>query len=210
MAFCPSCGSRVVVSTVPQESGLPPPPPPSASPPPPPAVSPIPEGQERYEASANTDSRGSDSLAARNEEEESDRRESVSRSYASSRPSAGRTLGKIVAAIAVVILFLMLVPLPLPFNTTLQSYAVDVSRSQLASSNCVSVSGSWSTSNGGSVTFAIVNATGTVVYSADASSGSFSFGGFSGPYMAGAYSILPETVQVSGTCWDPVMNIGLP
>lgn len=126
------------------------------------------------------------------------------------RPNSGRSAGKIAAAVIVVFLLLLALPVPLPFGTTLAPNALNISYSQLGSSNCVSISGSWSTTDGGSVSFLIINSANSTMYSADASSGSFSFGGFDGPYVAGAYSLLPETVQVSGICWAPVLNIGLP
>ncbi len=133
----------------------------------------------------------------------------VAQSQPAEKSSAGRTAAKVVGVIVLILLLLALVPLPLQFSTTMQSYAVNPSYSTIAS-NCVSVSGSWSTSSGDSVTFAIENSAGTVLYTADAASGSFSFSGGSGPFVAGAYSLLPESVSVSGTCWWPVLNVGLP
>jgi hypothetical protein len=210
--FCPACGSRVVVSTVAggtNQSGTL-----SGSesmhdspedqpPPPPPADRVVPQDWE----TENHPPQNRTMFRQPDEPEEEDERYSA-RSSANSH--AGRTFAKVVIAIIVIVILLMVIPLPLPYNATLQSYALDVSRSQLASSSCVSISGSWSTNNGGSVTLGIIDSSGNSVYSADASSGSFSFSASNGPYMVGAYSLLPETVQVSGTCWGPLINVGLP
>jgi len=124
--------------------------------------------------------------------------------------SPARTAVIAVSAVVVLILVLMVIPLPLPFNATLQTNALNVGRSQIGSSSSVSLSGSWSTADGGSVTFAIESAGGTTVYSSDAASGSFSFNASDPPYTAAAYSLLPETVQISGTSWSPLIPIGLP
>jgi hypothetical protein len=133
------------------------------------------------------------------------------RAYPTQRKSsAARTFGKVIVAIVVIVVLLMVVPLPLPYNTTLESSVVNPGYSQLGSSDCISISGSWSVASGGSVTLLIVNNNGGNVYDADASSGSFSFNAPSGPYMVGALSVLPEVVQISGTCWGPLIQVGLP
>jgi hypothetical protein len=115
-----------------------------------------------------------------------------------------------VAVIVVIVILLMLIPLPLPFSTTLNTNGLNPAHAQIGSTDSVSISGSWSTTDGGSVTFAIVSDSGNTVYSADASSGSFSFNASNPPYTAGAYSVLPETVQISGTSWGPLIPVGLP
>jgi hypothetical protein len=115
-----------------------------------------------------------------------------------------------VGVIVLVILLLMLLPLPLQYSTTLQSSVVSPSYSQIGAANCISISGSWSTTNGGSVTFIVVDNSGGTVYSSDASSGSFSMNASNQPYMVAAMSLFPETVQVSGTCWGPLIQVGLP
>ncbi len=115
-----------------------------------------------------------------------------------------------MGVIILIVFLLMVVPLPLQFNTTLQTNGLNPAHAQIGTADSVSISGTWSTTNGGSVTFAIVSGSGATVYSADASSGTFSFNASNPPYTVGAYSILPESVQISGTSWSPMIAVGLP
>lgn len=124
--------------------------------------------------------------------------------------SPGRTVAYILVGIFLLVLLLMIVPLPLPYSTTLESSAITPNGSQVGSSDCVSISGSWSTTDGGSVTLVILDGKSAPVYTADASSGTFSFNASSPPYMVTAVSILPEVVDVSGVCWGPLISVGLP
>lgn len=187
--FCPQCGSTVQSggpNFVPPPISYPPPPPPpyafdgQAFNPPPPPAQ-----------SARTEySTGSNQTSAQN-----------------------HTARKVITAVVLVFLILfllMIIPLPLPFSTTLETNGLTIAHSVLGSADGVSISGSWSTADGGSVSLAIINGNGATVYSADASSGSFSFNATDPPYTAGAYSILPETVQISGTDWSPLIQVGLP
>jgi hypothetical protein len=110
----------------------------------------------------------------------------------------------------IILLLLMFIPLPLPYNATLQTNILNLAHSQIGSTDSISVSGSWSTTDGGSVTFTIVSANGSTAYTADASSGSFSFGETDPPYTVGVYALLPETVTISGISWGPLIPIGVP
>jgi hypothetical protein len=123
---------------------------------------------------------------------------------------AARNVGIAVIVVILILFLLMVIPLPIPFSTTVETNALTIAHSEIGSSNCISISGSWSTADGGSVSFAIVSGSGTTVYSADASSGTFSFNATDPPYTVGAYSVLPETVEISGTSWSPLIPVGLP
>jgi hypothetical protein len=109
-----------------------------------------------------------------------------------------------------VFLLLMFLPLPNEYSASLATDGLNPQTTQLAPSDAISVSGSWSTIGGGSVTVAIVASGGVSVYASDASSGTFSLYSSGAPYMFEAYSILPEDVQISGTYWAPWINIGIP
>jgi len=121
-----------------------------------------------------------------------------------------RKIATVVAVIVVAIILLMVVPLPIPWSVTLESSAVSPNGATIGDTDGISLSGSWSTTDGGSVTLVILNGHGLTVYSADASSGSFSLNASDPPYVATALSIFPETVQISGTCWAPIIPVGLP
>ena len=116
----------------------------------------------------------------------------------------------LVVGLVLLLLFLLLFPLPIPFNTQFETYAVNPQAAPLGLPGSLSISGSWHTNNGGSVALAIVNGNDSTVYSADASSGSFSLGFAGEPYKIEAYSVFPETVTVNGTAWSPLLNVGLP
>jgi hypothetical protein len=110
----------------------------------------------------------------------------------------------------VILVLLMFVPAPNEFSSALATNGLNPQSTQLAPSDAISVSGSWSTTNGGSVTVAVVASGGVNVYVSDASSGTFSLNSSGAPFMFEAYSILPEEVQITGTYWAPWINIGAP
>lgn len=63
-----------------------------------------------------------------------------------------------------------------------------------------SVDLNWATTNGGTVTFSVIDYTGTELYSSDAASGTSIFSVYAGQtYSLCAYDWLPETVNIQGT-----------
>jgi hypothetical protein len=104
----------------------------------------------------------------------------------------------------------MFVPAPNGFSSSLATNGLSPQSTPLAPSDAISVSGSWSTTSGGSVTVTILASGGVSVYTSDSSSGTFSLNSSGAPFLFEAYSILPEDVQVSGTYWAPWVNIGAP
>lgn len=100
--------------------------------------------------------------------------------------------------------------MPIPYTDSFQSYLVNPQASPLGFPASVSISGSWSTATGNSVSLEILASNGSAAYRADASSGSFSLSFAGEPYTIEAYSVLPETVTVTGTSWSPIVNVGVP
>jgi hypothetical protein len=68
-----------------------------------------------------------------------------------------------------------------------------------------SVSGSWATSNGGSVSFQILDSQGNVVYFSEGSTGDYTFTASSPPYAFEALSTSTVTVYVWGNYSYPLL-----
>lgn len=112
----------------------------------------------------------------------------------------------IVIAVGVVIV-LFLVPLPLPFylnisnpgsvtEATCDSYTFDAN---------AGVSFSWSTTDGATVSFTVVDSAHTTIYSEDTSSGSGSFTANGGTYQFCMYDWAADHVGIRGTASQPIL-----
>ena len=114
------------------------------------------------------------------------------------------------AAIAVTaaVLALALIPVPYSFSESLSTGPLGKPRAGFDPPAGSHVSGSWST-QGVAVHVQVSDSSGLVVYSANASSGSFEFTATSPPYTFSAYSLPPsyavQTVSVTGTDSHPVL-----
>jgi len=76
----------------------------------------------------------------------------------------------------------------------------------LSPPNGAHVTGSFATTDGDSVTFEILDSNHNTVYSADASTGSFSFTASSPPYTFEAVTfLLSHTVDVTGSYSAPIL-----
>jgi hypothetical protein len=197
--FCPQCGAKSIVTTaaeyppqLPQAQSYS-----GASPSPPPPTTSSPDGQP-WAAPPTT----APSPSTRPEDEDGTVRREQS--------TVGRKVAIGVGVIVLILFLLMLVPAPNQFSSSLTTDGLNPQATPLAPSDAISVSGSWSTTTGGSVTVSIVDSGGLSVYTSDSSSGTFSLNSSGAPFVFEAYSILPEDVQVSGTYWAPWINIGVP
>ncbi|MGP8072615.1 MAG: hypothetical protein ACLPZM_05750 [Thermoplasmata archaeon] len=126
------------------------------------------------------------------------------------RYKAKRPYAKIAAVIVIVFLLILMLPLPLPFNSTLVTNGVSSTRGQIGSIDCLWLSGSWSTVGPVPSTLQIVSADGSVAYINTLGFGTFSFYAPNAPYTAVIYSSQPDTIQISGTAWGPLVPVGLP
>jgi hypothetical protein len=111
----------------------------------------------------------------------------------------------VVAVVVVVLIALALVPIPHSFSGSLSSTLITPARQSLTFPDDSSVSFSWSTTNGGTVVFDLVNSAGTTVYSETASSGSYSFTADGNAYLFESAAFTTETVQFSGTYSIPLI-----
>ena len=114
-------------------------------------------------------------------------------------------IGIAVGIAAAVLISLALVPIPHSFSGSLSSALIILSEQSLTFPDGSSVSFSWSTTNGDTVAFDLVNSAGTTVYSETASSGSYSFVANGNAYLFEARSIASATVQFSGTYSIPLI-----
>lgn len=105
----------------------------------------------------------------------------------------------------VLLLILALVPIPHSFSGTLASTLFIPARQSLTFPDGSSVSFSWSTTNGGSVAFDLVNSAGTTIYSETAPSGSYSFTSDGNAYLFESTALTTETVHFSGTYSIPLI-----
>jgi len=117
----------------------------------------------------------------------------------------GRNIAIIIIVLLVIVVVLFAVPIPHSFSTTVTTEALIPGTSTVSFPAGAAVSGSFSTGDGGSVTFVIDDASGNLVYSADSSSGSFAFSASDPPYTFGAEALLSETVSVTGTASFPIL-----
>jgi hypothetical protein len=110
-----------------------------------------------------------------------------------------RNLAIVVVAIVIVVVALALIPVPRSFSEELNSSFADDGIATLSLSSACSVKGSWSTSDGDSVTLSIVDSNDVTIYSSHASGGSFNVAASSPPYTFSDSSDFSETVHISGT-----------
>lgn len=111
----------------------------------------------------------------------------------------------VVAVVVILLVILALVPIPHSFSGTLASTLLIPARQSLTFPDGSSVSFSWSTTNGGSVAFDLVNSAGTTVYSETAPSGSYTFTADGSAYLFESAALVSETVQFSGTYSIPLI-----
>lgn len=114
----------------------------------------------------------------------------------------------IVVVVVIVVLLVVLfgVPISTSYSETLTAtYSTD-GVATFSPPSGAHVSGSFSTTDGDSVTFEILDSNHNTVYSADASSGSFTFAASSPPYTFEAITtILSHTVDVTGHYTAPLL-----
>jgi zinc ribbon protein len=119
---------------------------------------------------------------------------------------AVRTIVVIVAVVAAVIIALAVVPIPHSFSATLNSSGLSDGIQTFTFPIGAQVSGSWSTTDGGSVTLSIFAPDSLAdVYDSDASSGSFSFTATNDSYEFDAFSLFSETTNVGGSYSSPLI-----
>jgi hypothetical protein len=124
-----------------------------------------------------------------------------------STPSShtGRNVGVVIAILFLILVVALIVPVPHNFSENFSTGLLSVGGASLTVPDGSSVQGSWSTNNGGSVTFQISDANGHVVYTADAASGSFGFSATNPPYVFAASAFFSESVSVTGTYTAPLL-----
>lgn len=128
-------------------------------------------------------------------------------SVVEARKKVNRTLLTLAVVTVVVIVVLVAIPLPVPFSfgisdpggatsSTCHTYSFDPQ---------ASVSFRWSTPNGNTVTFSVINPNGNVIYDQDTTSGSGSFTSIGSGYQFCVYSWDVNSVSVSGTTDQTVL-----
>jgi hypothetical protein len=119
-----------------------------------------------------------------------------------------RTLAVIllVVIIVVAVVCLYTIPISTSYSETLSATASTNGVATFSPPSGAQVHGTWSTTDGDSVTLKILASDGNTAYSADSSSGSFSFMASSPPYMFEAVTTLfSHTVDVSGHYTAPYL-----
>jgi hypothetical protein len=111
----------------------------------------------------------------------------------------------VAGVVGVVLLVLAVVPVPHSFNEQLTSAFLSPGTASLSVPVGSPVNGVWATASGGSVTFAITDANGQVVYSSTGAAGSFSFQAVAPPYVVSTGSFASETVHVAGSYSAPLI-----
>ena len=111
----------------------------------------------------------------------------------------------VIVVLLVIVVALAIIPFPHGYSYTLSSSALNNGVATLSVPAGSQVTGSWSTSSGGSITLTITDELGNTVYSADAASGSFSFTGSNSPYTFTASSLLSEDTSISGSYASPLI-----
>jgi hypothetical protein len=118
--------------------------------------------------------------------------------------------GIVVLATVAAVLALALIPIPHSFSESLSTGPLGKSQASFGPPAGSGVSGSWST-EGVAAHLQIADSAGLVIYSANASSGSFEFTAASPPYTFSVYSLPPafvfQPVNVSGSASYPILWI---
>lgn len=119
-----------------------------------------------------------------------------------------RNLAVVVVVVVIVVALVCLYTIPISTNYS-ETLTAAATRYGIATFNPPSgaqVHGTWSTTDGGSVTLSIIASNGNTVYMADASSGSFSFTASSSPYTFTAGTLIfSHTVDISGHYTAPYL-----
>jgi len=112
----------------------------------------------------------------------------------------------VVVVIVVALVCLYTIPISTNYSETLTAAATRYGIATFNPPSGAQVHGTWSTTDGGSVTLSIIASNGNTVYMADASSGSFSFTASSSPYTFTAGTLIfSHTVDISGHYTAPYL-----
>jgi hypothetical protein len=112
----------------------------------------------------------------------------------------------VVIAIVVALICLYTIPISTNYSETITAGFLSPGSVTLSPPSGAQVHGTWSTTDGSSVTLSITASNGNTVYSADASSGSFSFTASNPPYTFEASTlVVSHTVDISGHYTAPYL-----
>lgn len=110
----------------------------------------------------------------------------------------------VLVVVIVIVGLLAVIPVSVSYSEELHSSLGSNGTATLSPSQNSHVSGSWLTASGQPVTFQITDATGGVLYTAYAASGSFTFTVDSPFYTFTSVSNGPQTVSLTGAYTSPV------